>query len=180
MKKKLHSSTCRFFLEIMYSIADGTLYVACDKNTGLRGLYAGIDIPKNALVTSYGGIKKPKSEFVGCTLEEKSHCIALKEKDCYYVLDGKEYSNYFPSSPSPSHPHLLPILAPNKIIFNTIINDGAGYLCNHDSKNPNLKLVYKAKNNLESVPYLQAKKDIKKHEPLVWNYKNEESRRQFQ
>ncbi len=166
-----------------FRLEDGTLVVRCDEK-GMNGLYAGEDtyIPKNALITHYGGILKDKERMAVSDMDTKSHSLSLKGVDAFCVSDGKPYAKLFPKTKDTTNSLFpaKPTTGDKKLdtsIYNSIIRNGVGFMANHSNIAPNCKIYFKVvnKETNKSEPYLRAIHDIAPNEQLTFNYRNNES-----
>ena len=146
---------------------DGTKYVTL-------GAFTTCCIPKDALVTFYGGEKKYMNE-----ISMRSHAMRLPRS--MFAEDGKGLSLLFQRHETVGMVS-LPIKYPN-IYVDSFRSLGIGYMLNHASKRTaNCVLKYaNPPSSMEEigyspVPFFVSKMNIGEHEELTFDYNTSESR----
>ena len=132
------------------------------------GAFSSCQIPKNSLVTFYGGEKKHITDIV-----IKTHAIRLPGTS--YVEDGKGLSLLF-QRPCRSDMISLPTEHPNLYMLG-YQSAGIGFMLNHAKKKDSncvLKYVFPP-NKLEEVgyhpvPVIMSKRNIETNEELLFDY----------
>jgi hypothetical protein len=147
------------------------------KDVPTLGVFATCDIPRNAFVTTYGGVIRDRSCFH--SLADKSHAIRIPYGP--YAEDGKQYAELFLRPVQPGVPS-YPCLDPSNPYMYEYLGRGIGFMMNHASRRfANCTLRYVEPSfSLEChghlpIPIFTSKREIKRDEELTWYYNNYES-----